>query len=280
MKINVCYSTNENFAKYTAVSIVSLLENNSSSEIFVHILYSDLNKNTILKLIKFENIYNNAKIVFHKIDEARFEKFGLVIAHTTKETYFRYLIAEVLSEIDRVLYLDGDTVVNGDISDLFKIDISGYYCAGVEDIWIGESNYKKEIGVTGVYINTGVVLFNIEEIRRAGIIEKLFQMSLENSFKLQDQDVINIVFDGKIKELDCIYNFKRTHQKRFPDKLKLAKIIHFVGPSKPWKKKSFNPCKLYYYKYEPISPLYIGIKGFFSKLHRYFARCLLMMNKM
>lgn len=278
--MNVCYSTNENFASYMAVSIASLLENNLSGNMLVHVLYSDLNENTIQKLKTFENRYKNVRIIFHKIDSEKFEKFNLTISHITRETYFRYLIPELLPDTDRVLYLDGDTVVNGDVSELFEINLSGYYCAGVEDIWIGESNYKKEIGVTGVYINTGVVLFNIEEIRRAGIIEKLFQMSLENSFKLQDQDVINIVFDGKIKELDCIYNFKRTHQKRFPDKLKLAKIIHFVGPSKPWEKKSFNPCKLYYYKYEPISPLYIEIKGFFSKLHRYFARCLLIINKM
>lgn len=114
--MDICYATNEKFAPYMAVSITSLLENNASHSVVVHILYSDLSEATKARLSAFENRYKNAKIIFHKIDDSRFEKFGLTIEHITRETYFRYMIAEVLPNIDRVLYLDGDTIVNGDIS--------------------------------------------------------------------------------------------------------------------------------------------------------------------
>lgn len=253
--LNICYSTNEDFAKHTAVSITSLLENNAQSKIIVHILYSDLGAKTILHLSAFENRYSNARILFHKIESAKFKDFQIRISHITKETYFRYLIPDIITDVDNVLYLDGDTVINGDISELFDIDLTGFYCAGVRDIYIEQIGYKKEIGLTEseLYINAGVILFNLEEIRKSSIIEKLFNLSSENDFKFQDQDTINIAFKGKIKELDCIYNFKRAHQKAFPIKVKSAKIVHYVGPNKPWRKFSLNKLKRIYFKYEKIS---------------------------
>lgn len=258
--LNICYSINENFARHVAVSITSLLENNVHSKIIVHILYSDLSDKTILRLSVFEKRYPNAKIVFHKIESARFKDFQINIPHITKETYFRYLISDIITDTNKVLYLDGDTVVNGEISELFNIDLTGFYCAGVRDIYIEQIGYKKEIGLTEseLYINAGVILFNLEEIRKSSIVEKLFKLSAENDFKFQDQDVINVAFKGKIKELDCIYNFKRAHQKAFPKKVKLVKIIHYVGPNKPWKKFSLNRLKHLYFKYKKISPFRNG----------------------
>lgn len=142
--MDICYATNESFALYMAVSITSLLENNASHSVVVHILHSDLGEATTARLKMFETRYKNAKIQFHKIDDSRFEKFGLRIGHITRETYFRYMIAEVLPNIDRVLYLDGDTIVNGDISELFDTDLTNYYCAGVSDIYIESVGYKKD----------------------------------------------------------------------------------------------------------------------------------------
>lgn len=236
-----------------AVSITSLLENNVHSKIVVHILYSDLSEATKARLSAFENRYKNTKIIFHKIDDSRFEKFGLTIEHITKETYFRYMIADVLPNIDSVLYLDGDTIVNGDICELFDTDLTTYYCAGVSDIYIESVGYKKTLGLDGLYINAGVIFFNLDEMRKTNIAEKLFKLTAENNFKYQDQDAINIAFNGKMRELDCVYNFKRAHQKAFPEKIPSAKIIHYVGPNKPWRKFTLNRVKILWYKYESLS---------------------------
>lgn len=250
--VNICYATNESFAPHMAVSITSLLENNSSCNIVVHILQSGLKEATKARLKMFNTRYKNAKIKFHKIDDYRFEKFSLTIGHITKETYFRYMIAEVLPDIDRVLYLDGDTIVNGDICEIFNMDLANCYCAGVRDIYIENVGYKKELGLDGLYINAGVILFNLNEIRKSEISEKLFELTAKNNFKYQDQDAINLAFNGKIKELDCIYNFKRDHIKIFPEKAASAKIIHYVGSNKPWRKYSVFCLKRLYYKYEKI----------------------------
>lgn len=268
--MDICYATNENFAPYTAVSIASLLENNPRGDIVVHILHSDLSGETISKLSAFEVRYKNAKFAFHKIDKSRFEKFDITISHITKETYFRYLIADVLPNAERVLYLDGDTIVNGGISELFEIDLNGCYCAGVSDIYIESVGHKKSLGLEGLYINAGVILFNLAEIRKSGVVEKLFKLTAENNFKYQDQDAINIAFNGKIKELDCTYNFKRDHYSRAPEKLPEAKIIHYVGDNKPWKKYSFNKLKRYYYIYEKLSTQF-PYRGLFGKIFSIFS---------
>lgn len=68
--MDICYATNESFAPYMAVSITSLLENNSSCNVVVHILHSDLSEATKAHLSAFENRYKNAKIIFHKIDDS------------------------------------------------------------------------------------------------------------------------------------------------------------------------------------------------------------------
>lgn len=270
--LNICYSTNEDFARHMAVSITSLLENNVHSKIVVHILYSDLSEATKARLSAFENRYKNTKIIFHKIDDSRFEKFGLTIEHITKETYFRYMIADVLPDIDRVLYLDGDTIVNGDISELFDTDLTNYYCAGVSDIYIESVGYKKTLGLDGLYINAGVIFFNLDEMRKTNIAEKLFKLTAENNFKYQDQDAINIAFNGKMRELDCVYNFKRAHQKAFPEKIPSAKIVHYVGPNKPWRKFSLNRVKILWYKYESLSPYTVKSLNVPQKIYNFFSR--------
>lgn len=268
--MDICYATNESFAPYMAVSISSLLENNASHSVVVHILHSDLSEATTARLKMFETRYKNAKIQFHKIDDSRFEKFGLTIGHITKETYLRYMIAEVLSDIDRVLYLDGDTIVNGDICELFDTDLTNCYCAGVSDIYIESVGYKKTLALDGLYINAGVILFNLDEMRKTNIAKKLFKLTSENNFKYQDQDAINVAFNGKMKELDCVYNFKRDHQKAYPEKVPLTKIIHYVGPSKPWRKFTLNSLKLLYYKYEPLSPFPFPKSRIFQKIYNFF----------
>lgn len=270
MNIDICYATNESFVPYMAVSITSLLENSASRNVVVHILYSDLSEATKTHLLMLETRYKNAKIQFHKIDDSRFEKLGLTIEHITRETYFRYLLSEILPNIDRVLYLDGDTIINGDISELFDTDLTNCYCAGISDIYIESVGYKKTLGLDGLYINAGVILFNLDEMRKTNIAEKLFKLTAENSFEYQDQDAINVVFNGKMKELDCVYNFKRDHQKAFPEKTPLAKIIHFVGPSKPWRKFTLNSLKLLYYKYEPLSPFPFPKSRIFQKIYNFF----------
>ncbi|MDX8415819.1 glycosyltransferase family 8 protein [Intestinicryptomonas porci] len=246
---NIAYAINDGFVNPTCVSIFSLLKNNKKYNIYINIIYSSLSEENIRKIRMMENFFSNVKFHFHKIEEDRFLRLKLPVKHITVETYFRYILPEILPSLNSVLYLDGDTIINGDISKLFVEDISGYYCAGVPDFMNMNVEYKKSLGINSFYINAGVILYNLSEIRKSNIVDLLFSISHERDFKFCDQDVINIVFDGKIKELDIVYNFKHIHQKIFSKKFKDAKIVHYIGTNKPWKKFSFSAWRWLWYKY-------------------------------
>lgn len=224
-------------------------EKQQKYNIYINIIYSSLSEENIRKIRMMENFFSNVKFHFHKIEEGRFLGLKLPVKRITVETYFRYILPEILPSLNSVLYLDGDTIINGDISKLFFEDISGYCCAGVPDFLNMGVEYKRSLGIKGFYINAGVILFNLSEIRKSNIVDYLFAISNERDLKFSDQDAINIAFDGKIKELDIIYNFKHSHQKNFPKKFKNAKIVHYIGSNKPWKKFSFSAWRWLWYKY-------------------------------
>ena len=250
---NIAYAINDGFVNPTCVSIFSLLKNNKKYNIYINIIYSSLSEENIRKIRMMEDFFSNVKFHFHKIDEGRFLGLKLPVKHITVEMYFRYILPEILPSLNSVLYLDGDTIINGDISKLFFEDISGYCCAGVPDFMNMSVEYKRSLGIKGFYINSGVILFNLSEIRKSNIVDYLFAISNERDLKFPDQDAINIVFDGKIKELDIIYNFKHSHQKIFSKKFKNAKIVHYIGTNKPWKKFSFSAWRWLWYKYFILS---------------------------
>lgn len=161
MKIAFCI--NDNYYDKVAVVITSILENNIDNNIDFYIFNSDLSKQNFEKLYSLKFKYKNFTLTEIKINPKIFSKFNISIKHTSIETYFRYLIADSLPNIDKILYLDADLIVNNNISDFYNVDLNDYYIAGVEDLYIKNTKYKKEINLSAndIYINAGVLLMNL-----------------------------------------------------------------------------------------------------------------------
>jgi lipopolysaccharide biosynthesis glycosyltransferase len=88
---------------------------------------------------------HNAEVEFVTVERGMFEKLKLNIEHISVETYYRYILPDILPRnIKKVLYLDADILVAGDIGYLWNEDIEKYYIAGVEDTLILDENYKKD----------------------------------------------------------------------------------------------------------------------------------------
>lgn len=92
-----------------------------------------------------------------------------------------------------------------------------------------------------IYINAGVMLLNLGKLRKDHMSIKLLNntIKLAEQIEYQDQDIINITFRGRIKEVDSKYNFASSNVIREKPKIKEAIIIHYTGPIKPWN----NNCK-------------------------------------
>ena len=257
MRINICFATDENYLKYMGTTIVSILTSAKfEDKLYFYILcnnVSDKSKEYISNLKRFKNF----EIKFIDVDINEFEKFPAGGAHITNTTYYRYKIAQLCPEIDKIIYLDCDTVVKSSLSDLFSEDLAGYYLAGVEDVGYSYwRNIEPKYTIKGFYINAGVLLINLNEWRKNNLADKLINYTLEHKEEIAigDQDVINIVCKGKIKSLDYKYNAQDTYYRQYPEVmanrnktniLKAAKnpvIIHYTASVKPWNNFSMNRC--------------------------------------
>ena len=200
-KIAVSYGLNNNNFYPTFVSITSLLENANYSTFYtINILVSKRKKYfSNENKIKFKNLeykYPRCKIKIIEIND-KFFKFANIRRYPIS-AYYRLLLADLLPEIKRIIYLDGDTIVLTDLTELINLNMKNNTILGFVD----NSFYLSEdFGIkTYNYITSGVMLINLENIRKEFITEQFFSFikKYKNNLKQEDQTVINIVLNGKI----------------------------------------------------------------------------------
>lgn len=249
--INICLSTDDNYSKYAGVVICSiLLKSNSFDVLNFYILdgnISDENKNKIEQLKRIRDF--NLKFV--QIDENLFETYKKIKTHSyiSLSTFYRLKLASLLPDVEKVLYLDCDVVVNDDIEQLYNTDITDYYAAGVMDTAMKSSGWVPKLEKDNLYFNAGVLLFNLEKIRQDNIEQKFEAYTTENidNIRVGDQQIINVVCQGKIKQLPSDWNVQSSNFINRSDYTNNPKIVHYVGKQKPWIFGSMNYWKNLYF---------------------------------
>lgn len=267
-EINICLSTDNNYIQHTAAVVASILSNAKRKDNYhFHILstrLSDENKKKFNELIEIKN----CKIDYPKVDEKFLDPFKSVKMHShlTLETFNRLLIPKLFPKLDKMIYIDSDLVVLSDIADINKIDISGYYFAGVKD-----ANSKELVRRHGYeqkyeYINAGVIIINCDELRRCNYFPKILKQIGKIEARTGDQDFINFCFHEKIKVISYKWNmYHKFHFENYGGNppmddndyvsaIKNPVIVHFVGPDKPWHVDSLHPYKNAYLKYLEMTP--------------------------
>lgn len=252
-RFNIVFAINNSYADKLYVTLLSILENNKNNPISFYIISQDLEDKKQKEFLFLEYCYKNCHINFVSPFTNVFKDLKLNISYITKETYYRYIIADLLPNEDKALWLDSDLVVNGRLDKLYNLDLKDYFCAGAEDLFIKNLDYKKEIGFNDndLYVNAGVLLLNLHKIRELNLCTQLINKTreLSNKIKYQDQDIINIVFKNHVKQFDSIYNFASANVSKEKEKRKKAIIIHYTGSLKPWDKKCKNKLKKIWLKY-------------------------------
>ena len=211
--INICLSFDEKYAQHAAVTMVSLMKNCSRN---IHFYIIDSEPSGITesrsKIVKLVEMYG-AKISFRTIDLSVFKGFPvwkpMQDSPNKYVPYYRLCLADLLPEIERIIYLDTDIVVQGDIAKLYDLEFAkDQFIAGVNDM---DSEELKEKISTSAYINSGVILFDLATIRRIklNVVEesiKILQNFRERISLNIDQDLINIIFNDHIRLLDISWN--------------------------------------------------------------------------
>lgn len=262
--MEIFFAVNETYCRQLCVVLVSLAENNRDDCLNIHIVTSGFSETARGRVEKICRHYPNMSVVWHKPDMARFEQLELNISYISRETYFRYVLADLAPELDKALYLDADIVINGSLAPLWNMPLADNYCIGAEDLWIKHTGYKQTVGFgeNDLYINAGVLLLNLKKIRKDDLVQRLFENTkkFENKVAYQDQDVINMTFKGHIGAADSIYNFTSANVKYEADKIKRAIVFHYTGGVKPWHEKYKNKAKKYWQKYARLEDKLQGRK--------------------
>ncbi len=257
-KISICFCINDLYSQHLGVVLTSILFNNPDNFFDFYIFSSDISEKNKHTLNTLNNNYKNFSLHFINVNTNLFKNIKITIDYISIETYFRYILADLLPNLNKVLYLDVDLVVNGNLQKLWDSDITDFYCAGIDDINFNTKKYKQtiDLDIEDIYINAGVILFNLERIRKNNITKQYFlnNEKYKDKIKYQDQDIINITLKKQIKKIDYIFNFTSRTKKIYKNLAKKAIIIHYVGPKKPWKNFSLNTLKILYYYYLSLSP--------------------------
>ena len=233
-KISISFSVSDNYSQHLAVVITSILVNNPESRFVFHVLHRNISGENQTRILELEQMYSNCEIKFHAIDASVFEKFPIPkeLEHVTQEMYYRYILPDVLEGERRTIYSDVDVLCVGDVRALWDIDLKGNILAAVPD----EDTCLKwnVLGIPpGEYFCSGLLVMDLSAMRVGGYVHKLFSVTKEYSHKLSwpDQDVINIVFRGKILKLLDIWNCSSGYNPFSKD----VRQWHFQGfTQKPW----------------------------------------------
>ena len=262
--MNILVTLNSNYLNVLVVMLKSLAYSNKHRKFDVYVMNESLSEKDIVFLK--ENTLKNINIIDLKINDKELNK-APVTKRYPKEMYYRIFAAYYLpKKVDKILYLDPDLVVINKIDKLYKTNLDNYYFAAATHIWGILQTFNRirlRMKNDDIYINSGVMLMNIELLRKQQNREDVYKFIQKNKNKLMlpDQDVISGLYANKILPLDpYTYNMteKLLNQTYFMSHInerwikENSVIIHYCGKNKPWKKNYKGTLDKFYNFYNQI----------------------------
>lgn len=252
MRLDVaCAAEGAEYVAHSAAMLHSVLARHRGHDVHVHYMHGpDISADDERQLAGMVE-REGGSITFLRVEDSDIE--GLpTVGFTRKATWYRIFLPELLPSVDRILYLDSDLIVVDSIAPLWDLDLGGHWIGAVTNVFQPNHVHRpEELGLAGpeVYFNAGVLLMNLDEMRRDGRTEALLRYGVTNARKLEwrDQDALNVVLGERRLGLhprwnlmNSFYLFRRNARGFGRRALRQAfrdpAIRHFEGPDalKPW----------------------------------------------
>lgn len=278
MNLSVVYSSDNNYAQHVGVSMLSLFENNKEfKNINVYLIENNISIENKSKLEEICRKYYRA-IRFIGFDEFS-DKLNLNIGNAISlNSYARLFLASVIeTNIDKIIYLDCDSIINNTLYDLWNLDINEYYVAGVCDTVSDNTKLRIKMDLHSPYLNAGMLLINLKKWREEGVERKFIEFIASNNGQVfhHDQGTINGVLKEKFLILHPKYNAMTTFftmskneiiqyygLKDYYSEVELLEakkkpvFIHYTPAfvNRPWIKGCKHPLAARYHEYLEMSP--------------------------
>lgn len=260
--MNVLVSLNRGYLRFFCVMLSSLLSS-TERRMEVYVLHDDLEEEDFSRI---RALFPEAGFHFKKMDGALCEGFPTVRRYP-RTIYYRIFAPTILPEsVDRILYLDCDLVVHGNIDGLYDADLGTNLfaaCSHTLAFMNAFNMLRLGGGPNRTYMNTGVLLMNVKELRKVMDPEAIREYTVKNRRRLMlyDQDVLYRFFGDRVtKEDTFVYNladrqmrFRLFYGRPHADALWVEKnnaIVHYIGRNKPWKKTYNGALGRYWYDAE------------------------------
>lgn len=275
--MNIVLATDNNFIQHCCVTITSVLCNNKNVNIYVITEGLSLENENILRLqtVKYGGTFHIAFVDKKIIAQLPMPKTAA--QHISPATYYRLFVCELLpKEVDKIIYLDCDIVVRGDLESFWNTNVENRPLAAVyqRNSW-AESTYKGRVSsykrldmkdAVG-YFNAGSLLINLKYWRENNVQAKLlsFMCSHYDRIISHDQDILNGCFYKQVLPVSNIWNFRLPMPAEYYGEVfitkeeiksitKAAVIIHYVNRPKPWEYACNHPYVREYYRYLDMTP--------------------------
>lgn len=242
--ISVFFAADERYIKYLAVALASLSRfAKDEYQYDVRILSEGFSHRGACRLR--DMVKPNVKITVcdmeKRISNLRESLTFRLRDYYSEAIYYRMFIPSMFPELKKAVYLDADIVLNRDVADLFLTDIGDNLIGAVTDesvitVPVFRDYVKRQIGIgePEEYFNSGVLLMNLDAMRKERIEEKFLHLLTRYNFNTvaPDQDYLNFLCRGKLQYLPCGWN-KHAIEGRDIPKSRLY-LIHFNMFNKPW----------------------------------------------
>ena len=262
--VNITLITDSNYIVPTKVSMYSAIKTKCPNTTYnYYIITENVDRNGAEELLRLKELAPetvNIHIIPQKEPNLPFENMQRFLQY--KVGMHKIFLPNTLKTLDKVIYMDGDTIVLKDLRTLYEIDVNEVYASVAKDgIFYRFPKEMAEIGLDkrGFYFNSGVMLYNLQKQRADDMVNKLVKYVNTHSDFFGDQDVLNIVFGDKLKLMsyryDCISTFFEEDDLKFlstyfgeelPHETfyiyENATIIHYAG-DKPWQ-ENYKPLYL------------------------------------
>ncbi len=283
--VPVVFAADDGYVPMVTTTIRSMLSNASKDRFYdVVVLTSNISwEHQQLMRESLAGGADNVSLRFHDVSSVMCEyDLSTNNAHIGVETYYRFIIQRVMPAYDKVLYLDSDLIVEGDVAELYDTELGENLLAATRDVdYLGNLNMNdgKRLAYTRDrlkmanpydYFQAGVLLLNLKAMREAYTTAQWLEFASAKDLIYDDQDVLNAHCEGRVAFLDQRWNVMHDCCGRVGGVFAFAPagaykaylaarqrplIRHYAGCDKPWTLASCD-WAAHYWKYARETPFY------------------------